>query len=134
MVGKNSLPYWPAVWGLVLAAGVVASAQSHGNEIDTAVIQHRLEQLQDEMNQLKAMLSHQQVEQERTRQELETYRQKVEAQETLRAAEQDRLHLGGYGEIKGKFRQGSDADFADIHRLVLEIGYDFSDWISTVRL
>lgn len=129
MVGRKSLSYWPSVLDLFLVARLVVSDQSYGNEIDTAVIQHRLEQLQGEINQLKAMLSQQQVEQERTRQELETYRQKVQAQETLRAAEQDRLHIGGYGEIKGKFRQGSDADFGDIHRLVLEIGYDFSDWV-----
>ncbi|MHC4479693.1 MAG: porin [Planctomycetota bacterium] len=41
----------------------------------------------------------------------------------------DRLTLGGYGEIHANFDGGESRDQIDIHRLVLYLGYDFSDWI-----
>jgi len=41
-----------------------------------------------------------------------------------------RFTLGGYGEFHGNFREGSGGDKADLHRLVLYIGYEFNDWIS----
>jgi len=40
-----------------------------------------------------------------------------------------RLHFGGYGEMHANFIQGSESDQADLHRLVLYLGYDFTDWI-----
>ena len=40
-----------------------------------------------------------------------------------------KLKFGGYGEIHGNFTEGSESDKADIHRLVLYLGYDFADWI-----
>ena len=39
------------------------------------------------------------------------------------------LKLGGYGEIHANFEEGDDSDQFDIHRLVMYLGYDFSDWI-----
>ena len=39
------------------------------------------------------------------------------------------LKIGGYGEMHANFNQGSDKDVADIHRLVIYLGYDFADWI-----
>lgn len=41
----------------------------------------------------------------------------------------DRFSLGGYGEMHANFTEGGGPDIFDIHRLVLNIGYDFSDWI-----
>jgi len=40
-----------------------------------------------------------------------------------------KLHFGGYGEMHANFIQGSESDQADLHRLVLYLGYDFTDWI-----
>jgi len=41
---------------------------------------------------------------------------------------ESKLHLGGYGEIHANFEENGESVF-DIHRLVLYVGYDFSDWI-----
>jgi outer membrane murein-binding lipoprotein Lpp len=41
----------------------------------------------------------------------------------------DKLHFGGYGELHANFSEGDGADLIDLHRLVLYLGYDFSDWI-----
>ncbi|MBI5695519.1 MAG: hypothetical protein HZC51_07260 [Nitrospirae bacterium] len=41
----------------------------------------------------------------------------------------ERLSLGGYGEMHANFVEGGSGDVFDIHRLVLYLGYDFSDWI-----
>lgn len=40
-----------------------------------------------------------------------------------------KLKFGGYGEMHANFKQGSESDQFDIHRLVLYLGYDFADWI-----
>ena len=40
-----------------------------------------------------------------------------------------KLHFGGYGEMHANFVQGSESDQADLHRLVLYLGYDFADWM-----
>jgi hypothetical protein len=42
----------------------------------------------------------------------------------------EKLHVGGYGELHANFGEGKDADLIDLHRLVIYLGYDFSDWIS----
>ncbi len=40
-----------------------------------------------------------------------------------------KFELGGYGEMHANFNQGSGKDEFDLHRLVLYVGYEFSDWI-----
>jgi hypothetical protein len=43
--------------------------------------------------------------------------------------EQDsKVRFGGYGEIHANFEENGNSVF-DIHRLVMYVGYDFSDWI-----
>ncbi len=51
-----------------------------------------------------------------------------------RSASENRFGIGGYGEIHANISEGRDSkgysnDKVDIHRLVLYLGYDFSDWI-----
>jgi hypothetical protein len=41
----------------------------------------------------------------------------------------NRLTIGGYGEMHANFGEGPEKDVFDIHRLVLYLGYEFSDWI-----
>lgn len=41
----------------------------------------------------------------------------------------DNLHIGGYGDVHANFKNASDSDKVDFHRLVLYLGYDFADWI-----
>jgi len=80
-----------------------------------------------------------------TRQEVKELKQTVDdlAAEVERLKESDpeksppkgldsalgKLHFGGYGEMHANFVQGSESDQADLHRLVLYLGYDFTDWI-----
>jgi hypothetical protein len=40
-----------------------------------------------------------------------------------------KVKLGGYGEIHGNFTESSESDKIDFHRMVLYLGYDFTDWI-----
>ena len=40
-----------------------------------------------------------------------------------------RFQLGGYGELHANFTVGEDNDKLDFHRLVMYLGYDFSEWI-----
>ena len=80
-----------------------------------------------------------------TRQEVKELKQTVDdlAAEVERLKESDskksppegldsafgKLRFGGYGEMHANFIQGSESDQADLHRLVLYLGYDFTDWI-----
>ncbi len=41
---------------------------------------------------------------------------------------ESKFHLGGYGEIHANFEENGNSVF-DIHRLVMYVGYDFSEWI-----
>ena len=41
----------------------------------------------------------------------------------------DGLTIGGYGDVHANFKNGSESDKVDFHRLVLYLGYEFSDWI-----
>jgi hypothetical protein len=41
----------------------------------------------------------------------------------------DRFSFGGYGEIHANFTEGGSGDIFDIHRVVFDVGYEFSDWI-----
>ena len=41
----------------------------------------------------------------------------------------DRFTVGGYGELHANFTEGRSGDQLDIHRLVLNLGYEFEDWI-----
>lgn len=41
----------------------------------------------------------------------------------------NRFSFGGYGDVHANFTVGSDKDLFDIHRLVLYLGYNFSEWI-----
>ncbi|MHB9131653.1 MAG: hypothetical protein ACYDBB_11265 [Armatimonadota bacterium] len=61
---------------------------------------------------------------------LEQRLQTLEQQETAPASPaSSKLTLGGYGEIHVNAVEGSGSDQIDIHRAVLYLGYDFTDWI-----
>lgn len=42
----------------------------------------------------------------------------------------DRLSLGGYGEMHANFQRGADKDLFDLHRMVMFLGYEFTDWLT----
>jgi hypothetical protein len=41
----------------------------------------------------------------------------------------DTFRFGGYGELHANFTEGKGSDLVDLHRLVLYLGCDFTDWI-----
>ncbi|MCP4709978.1 MAG: hypothetical protein GY869_15245, partial [Planctomycetes bacterium] len=41
----------------------------------------------------------------------------------------NKFTFGGYGEMHANFGEAQTKDVFDIHRMVLYVGYDFSDWI-----
>jgi phosphate-selective porin O/P len=44
-------------------------------------------------------------------------------------SKKNNFHFGGYGEMHANFNLDKNTDLFDIHRLVLYLGYDFTDWI-----
>jgi len=65
-------------------------------------------------------------------QQVNALSEEINEQRELGAAEAynplGKLRLGGYGEIHANFEENGGSVF-DIHRLVMYVGYDFSDWI-----
>lgn len=106
-----------------------------------------MEAMRSEMEQLKAMvksLKNQvrtlQNENEPNQAELDEYEvQLQEIREDVDALSEsssqgaggipDGLSIGGYGDVHANFDNGSESDEMDFHRLVLYLGYDFTDWI-----
>ncbi|MBE0534429.1 MAG: hypothetical protein IH624_02085 [Phycisphaerae bacterium] len=41
----------------------------------------------------------------------------------------DKFRFGGYGELHANFTEGKGPDQIDLHRLVVYLGYEFTDWI-----
>ena len=42
----------------------------------------------------------------------------------------DRFSLGGYGEMHANFTEGKDGDLFDLHRMVMFVGYEFTEWLT----
>ena len=42
----------------------------------------------------------------------------------------DRISLGGYGDLHANFTEGADNDLFDLHRIVLFMGVQFTDWLT----
>ena len=120
---------WAVCVGMcVFAAAVLASTETPKSE--TLTIEQRLEQLQNEINQLKEMQARQKAQQQQYQHTLDSYRNELDTKADVsffRGLE--KLRFGGYGEMHANFEQGSDSDLLDFHRLVVYLGYDFSDWI-----
>jgi len=103
------------VLGVVSLSSVAATAADTDNEPKAT---------REEVKELKRTVGALAAEVERLKQ----VDSEKSAQEEPDAPE-NKLHLGGYGEMHANFNQGSEADQADLHRLVMYLGYDFNDWI-----
>lgn len=79
-----------------------------------AADEDRLKALEDEMASTKA--------------ELAALRGERNDLSAVTEEKESKLTLGGYGEIHANFTDGG-GDYVDIHRLVMYVGYEFSDWI-----
>lgn len=124
----------------VLLAVVAWPGTASGQDVDDrdariAELERMVQMLAEEVRALRA-------EQEREKSAQAEYRQEVSEQMRAAAAEAaaeaaadsgamdwGNFTLGGYGESHFNFREGDGGDQADIHRFVLDFGYDFEDWI-----
>ena len=77
--------------------------------------------------QLAAMKAEKEIE-ENTR-ETEKTDTSLPVGSTRRRSWLNKLSLGGYGDIHANFTEGGGPSKFDLHRLVLNIGYEFTDWI-----
>ncbi|MCP4453560.1 MAG: hypothetical protein GY809_19035 [Planctomycetes bacterium] len=130
-VKRGRLLFWGVCLCMVIA-GPVGAAQDE------------LEAMRSEMAQLKALVESlsQQVETlspednaelDDVQAQLEEIREDVdtlsESSSEGGAGIPDGLRIGGYGDVHANFSNDGDSDKVDFHRLVLYLGYDFSDWI-----
>lgn len=133
VVRAGGLAALAALVALVLGtvAGDAGAAQSADRRVDR--LGEQLQELSQEVRTLKQELAR---ERERRLQEDRRIVELAEEVERVKEAPLfdpslwiNRFELGGYGEIHGNFGESSSRDQIDIHRLVLNLGYDFNEWI-----
>lgn len=111
-------------------AGPAAAQEVDDRDARIEKLEQMVQMLTEEVRALRA-------EQEAEKAEQADYREEVEERiEAAAVAEPEgerfvfeNFSIGGYGESHFNFRQGEDGDQADIHRFVLDFGYDFEEWI-----
>ena len=129
-------------WGHWLSLRICLFAVVSGS---TLAAEDEVETLRSEVQQLKALVESltQQVETLAPKDtpntadlqayevQLQEIRQDVDklSESQGEGAIPDNLHIGGYGDVHANFKNASDSDKVDFHRLVLYLGYDFADWI-----
>lgn len=105
-------------------------AEDAGNQ-RIAALERKLEALASELKEVKAQLNQVQSQDRQHEDRLVKLTGQVD-QAGLLAADSwvNRFEVGGYGELHANFNVGQDGkDLFDIHRLVFDIGYEFTDWI-----
>ncbi|MBI5118587.1 hypothetical protein HZA56_19130 [Candidatus Poribacteria bacterium] len=129
-------------WGVVLAVFLAAAMPSRamaeeeaGDSRDTRI--EELERAVRELvEQVWALKEEHEAEKAAAKEEYETLTHlsaQVEEMGTSPLLDSEswvnKFTLGGYGEAHANFEEGPSGDQFDIHRAVLYLGYDFSDWI-----
>ena len=111
---------------LLILAAVPGLAQEDERDARIRNLERKLEVLGSELEDLKR---------DRFEDRIEALEEAVEAapreDSTGRGGYDwfERLSLGGYGEHHFNIEEADGADFSDIHRFVIQIDYDFNDWI-----
>lgn len=130
-MSSNKVIVW-TLTGLFLVPSLLRGGTPEQQKIDQ--LEKRIAELSQELQSLRQDLT---VETQSRRQQtlqLEEMQTRVETLDESRLASAfnpfSNFRFGGYGEIHANFREDSDADILDFHRLVLYIGYDFADWIT----
>jgi hypothetical protein len=129
-------------WGVLLAAFLIASASSQviAQEGQGDWRDSRIEELERAVRglteQVRALREEREAEKVVAVEEHETLTRLSAEVEGLGASPLldseswvNKFTLGGYGEAHANFEEGASGDQFDIHRVVLYLGYDFSDWI-----
>ena len=120
---------------ILLTAVVPAGAAEADDALKEEIAQLRqmIKELAGEVRQLKESKSESTGVSAEYQQQLDEIRQDVtrlnespiqDIGETL-----SNFKIGGYGEMHANFNEGSEKDKMDFHRMVMYLGYDFSDWI-----
>lgn len=89
-----------------------------------------MQELQQEMQEMRHQLDQLRKQQKQSRKRTKEDFDSDANSTTAGSNWQDRLSIGGYGEIKYRnYRSFYQTDILDLHRFVLEFGYEFNDWI-----
>ena len=103
--------------------GWAESSPGNDHEKRISEMERKLGALMAEVRELREELAAEKATSAQKAQDIARLRRSAEE------ATGDGLHFGGYGEMHANFVEGNSGDKFDIHRLVLYLGYDFSDWI-----
>ena len=110
-----------SLFGALLMLGTIILSDAAATAAETG---KELEATRQEVKELKQTVGDLAAEVERLKQA-----EPAQSPHKSQDAAASKLKLGGYGEMHANFNQGSESDQVDLHRLVLYLGYDFSDWI-----
>jgi len=120
------------------AAGTSAAAVADNDELEA--MRREMEQLRQQVKELKSEFRRLQDDKKKDQDVPSEYQQEIqelrddvaklnESQKLDITDSLGKLKLGGYGDIHANFKEGSESDKVDFHRLVMYLGYDFDDWI-----
>ncbi|MHC4316540.1 MAG: hypothetical protein ACYSW3_29200 [Planctomycetota bacterium] len=133
---KNCLLFGKLLMVVLIGASVCSAASSDDAEVmrqEIKELRWMIKELNKEVGNLKKVEGQESGLQAQYQQELDEIRADVTKldESPLRGLEStlSKLKFGGYGEIHSNFTEGTESDKMDFHRLVLYVGYDFSDWI-----
>lgn len=143
MTGKTTLTFCTLIRRLIAPAMIIlyiASICPAASDSELEVMRQEMrelklmvQQLSGEVRELKSEKTQQQTSQNNYQEQISDLRAdvtKINNSTSLKfQSAMDKLSLGGYGEIHGNFNEDTGKDLIDIHRLVMYLGYDFSDWI-----
>lgn len=108
----------------------ITTRASFGQETDTTDPRdQKIELLEKSVNKLMAEIETLKADREKTDSLTEEQDKSISRKKSAGESFVKGFSLGGYGEMHANFTVGNEKDVFDIHRLVLYLGYNFSDWI-----
>ncbi len=115
------------------SAGTAQESRTNDRDARMEQLEWMVEELREQVRILREERAAEKAQDAEVRRQLEHVADRVEEVAESTRSEQElglgQLEFGGYGEMHANFNQGSREDKFDIHRLVLYVGYEFSDWI-----
>jgi hypothetical protein len=117
---------------LVLSLNSPAKAET-STDAEIKALRNTVDALLKKVEHLETRQSAQATENQQQKASIATISENLDKIDTApqrsSASGDNRLHVGGYGELHANFKEAQGADLIDLHRLVLYLGYDFADWI-----
>lgn len=118
--------FWTAIAG-TLKAESTGEEKINALEKQVAELSAQLESLKQDFTSEKSNLQNQAAQIEQIEGKVEQIGESSASNVPL---DFSKFHFGGYGEVHANFQDNAESDVLDFHRMVLYLGYDFSDWIS----